>query len=72
MAVAAMMRSGWENVYPVFQSPLEHDVFSDRKDPLVKHGPHFLREPVIKRAAPVGISHKLDAKSNFRTVTALM
>src|SRR5713101_4838216 len=66
MAVAAMMRSGWENVYPVFQSPLEHDVFSDRKDPRVKHGPHFLREPVIKRDAPVRISHQLDAKSNFR------
>ena len=42
--------------------PLEHDVFRDRENPLVKHGPHLAREPVVQRGTAIGFAHELDPK----------
>jgi hypothetical protein len=46
-------------------APLKHDVFADRKNPLIEHGPHPVREPIIKPGPAFGLYHKLDAKPNF-------
>jgi hypothetical protein len=43
----------------------QHDVFSDRKNSLVKHGPHPMHEPVIQRKAAAGFADKFNAKSNL-------
>jgi hypothetical protein len=36
--------------FPAFfdqQSPFEHDVFGDRKNPVLKHRPYFVGQPVL-------------------------
>ena len=46
--------------------PLEHNVFSDRKNPLVEHRSHDVREPIIQSDAPAGFGDKPNAQIEFQ------
>ena len=45
--------------------PSEHDVFCDRENPLIKHGPHFVREPVVQLSTAIRFAYQLDSKSDL-------
>lgn len=54
--------------FPTFlnqKPPLEHDVLRNWEDTAVKHGTHFMREPVVQSVAAMGVANKLYTKSNF-------
>ena len=71
MAVAAIIKSGWEKVWPVFRpsstksAQLEHDVFGDLENAVVEHRAHLVCEPVIQLGAAVWFVNKLDAEADL-------
>ena len=52
--------------------PLEHNVFGNLENPLAKHGPDFIREPVIELRAAIGFTTNSMPKRISARVTALM
>ena len=47
------------------QTPLEHDVFSHRKNALLKHGSDFVREPIVQLTANVGVRQEFNTEADF-------
>ena len=48
------------------QGATEHDVLSKRENPVLKHGPYLLDEPVVQLGAAIGFGYEFDLKTNFR------
>ncbi len=61
------MRAGMAGFPALFQQepPSEHDIFRDRKNPSVKHGPHFLCQPIRNLLAARPLLNNLNAEANF-------
>ena len=47
------------------QAPRENDIFGNLENPLLKHGPHPLREPLVQLRSANGFRNKFNSESNF-------
>ena len=48
------------------QAPPEHDVFGNRKNAALEHGPYLVDQPVIEFGAAIGFGYEFNPKPNFR------
>jgi hypothetical protein len=66
-----MIRSGCEKVLPALRPsfnqkpPLKHNVFRNRQDALLKHGPHLVCQPIVQLGAPSRIGDQFNAEPDL-------